>query len=185
MRALTLSQPWASLVASGAKRIETRPWRANCEYYGWLAIHAAAPPWRGPVDGVPMDDLPPPWERAVSLAVRGALGVTVDDDLPTLPHRAVVAVARLDRCLPVGRLQLDEIETPRVRNAEDDHIGPYAWTERHLGDYRLGRWAWLLPDVVALPEPVPVRGQHGVWRVPDDVAAAVAAQADLEPEEHS
>ncbi len=39
IRALTLTQPWGSLVALEAKRIETRSWRAS--YRGWLAIHAA------------------------------------------------------------------------------------------------------------------------------------------------
>lgn len=39
MKALTLTQPWASLVALGLKRIETRPWQTR--YRGQLAIHAA------------------------------------------------------------------------------------------------------------------------------------------------
>ncbi len=39
MKALTLWQPWATLVALGAKRIETRDWRTR--YRGPLAIHAA------------------------------------------------------------------------------------------------------------------------------------------------
>src|SRR5437588_10588621 len=45
MKAITLMQPWASLVASGDKRIETRRWNTN--YRGPLAIHAskAIPDW--------------------------------------------------------------------------------------------------------------------------------------------
>lgn len=39
MRALSLSQPWASLVADQKKRIETRSW--STAYRGPLAIHAA------------------------------------------------------------------------------------------------------------------------------------------------
>src|SRR5256885_2163932 len=39
MKALTLTQPWASAVALGYKTIETRSWRTN--YQGSLAIHAA------------------------------------------------------------------------------------------------------------------------------------------------
>lgn len=39
MRALTLWQPWAQLVALGHKRIETRSWGTN--YRGPLVIHAA------------------------------------------------------------------------------------------------------------------------------------------------
>ncbi len=39
MRVLTLTQPWATLMALGLKRIETRSWRTH--YRGPLAIHAA------------------------------------------------------------------------------------------------------------------------------------------------
>ncbi len=39
MKALTLTQPWAHLVAVGAKRVETRSWPTP--YRGPLAIHAA------------------------------------------------------------------------------------------------------------------------------------------------
>ena len=38
MKALTLYQPWATLVAIGAKKIETRSW--STPYRGPLAIHA-------------------------------------------------------------------------------------------------------------------------------------------------
>jgi len=39
MKTLTLTQPWATLVAIKAKKIETRSWTTN--YRGPLAIHAA------------------------------------------------------------------------------------------------------------------------------------------------
>ncbi|HEV8573866.1 MAG TPA: ASCH domain-containing protein [Dehalococcoidia bacterium] len=39
MRGLSLSQPWASLIAIGAKSWETRSW--STKYRGWVAIHAS------------------------------------------------------------------------------------------------------------------------------------------------
>lgn len=42
MKAVTLTQPWATLVAIGAKQIETRSWPTN--YRGPLAIHAGKGP---------------------------------------------------------------------------------------------------------------------------------------------
>ncbi len=39
MKALTLTQPWATAIATGVKAIETRSWRTH--YRGPLAIHAA------------------------------------------------------------------------------------------------------------------------------------------------
>jgi len=38
VKAITLHQPWASLIIAGAKRFETRSWGA--EYTGLLVIHA-------------------------------------------------------------------------------------------------------------------------------------------------
>ena len=42
MKALSLRQPWASMIADGRKTIETRTWRTH--YRGALAIHASARP---------------------------------------------------------------------------------------------------------------------------------------------
>ncbi len=42
MKALSLRQPWASLIADGHKTIETRTWRTH--YRGPLAIHASTRP---------------------------------------------------------------------------------------------------------------------------------------------
>lgn len=41
MKALTVKQPWASLIASGIKDIENRSWKTN--YRGRIYIHASAP----------------------------------------------------------------------------------------------------------------------------------------------
>jgi hypothetical protein len=45
MKVLSLTQPWASLICLGAKKIETRSWKSW--YYGPLLIHASKsyPKW--------------------------------------------------------------------------------------------------------------------------------------------
>ncbi len=45
MRALSVRQPWASLIASGRKTIELRSW--STKYRGPLLILAGSSPWRG------------------------------------------------------------------------------------------------------------------------------------------
>lgn len=42
MKAITIKQPWASLIATGLKDIENRSWKTN--YRGRVLIHAAATP---------------------------------------------------------------------------------------------------------------------------------------------
>ena len=78
MKALSLWQPWASLMAAGVKRFETRHW--DTRYRGPLAIHAAK---RLESVAIP-DELRALCERA--------FGADWSD---TLPRGAFVAVAEL------------------------------------------------------------------------------------------
>lgn len=36
-----------------------------------------------------------------------------------------------------------------------------------------GPFGWLLEDVIAMPEPIPCRGNRGLWDLPEDVLARV------------
>ena len=78
MRCLTLTQPWATLVALGHKRFETRCWSTS--YRGLLAIHAAK--------GFPKDA-----QRFA--AEERALGRLP----PQIPFGAVVAVCTMTACM--------------------------------------------------------------------------------------
>ena len=50
MKALTIWQPWASLLVSGQKKYETRSWATS--YRGPIAIHAAMRPVRRTIDAL-------------------------------------------------------------------------------------------------------------------------------------
>lgn len=155
MKALTLSQPFATLVAIGAKRIETRSWSTG--YRGPLAIHAAK--GLGPVGGnVGLMNLCRTEPFRSALVGTGYLGT------PALPLGAIVAVCKLKDCRIIGQ-ELNGDATI----AADDMLSwtPILGNERAFGDYTPGRYAWLLADIRALPEPIPVRGQLGLWDVDD------------------
>lgn len=53
MKAITVWQPWASLLVSGRKRYETRSWATS--YRGPIAIHAAKRPVRQTIDALVAD----------------------------------------------------------------------------------------------------------------------------------
>lgn len=78
MKAITLHQPWASLVAIGVKTIEARS--SSTDYRGPLAIHASKIPTR-------VDD---PYYRSVLQSA----GITYD----RLPIGAVLATCELIEC---------------------------------------------------------------------------------------
>lgn len=113
IKALTISQPFAALIASGEKFVENRTWETL--YRGWLLIHAGA--------GTQ-------YLSKAEIARRG------------LPTRCIVAVARLVHCVHVARLrqcaaqgkpyhrELSTTETRRI--AEHVHTeGPFGFV---LGD---------------------------------------------------
>lgn len=137
MKALTLTQPWATLVAIAAKTIETRSWSTS--YRGPLAIHAAksVPSWACEQE---------PFRRVLTDA-----GVH-----PTqLPRGCVVATARL---VDVRLIEQRSPSPVRSRGVPAVSTDEYAF-----GDYKPGRFMWFLEDIVALVEPAPARGALGLW----------------------
>ena len=146
MKALTLTQPWATLVAIGAKQIETRSWRTK--YCGPLAIHAANgfPYWARKFTTQPA------CYEAIRVHTSGRKFWPGEVAYPT---GAVLCTCRLVECLPVEEL-----------GQRDSLFGspfPVSEQERSFGDYSPGRFAWILQDVQPLPLPIPAKGALGLW----------------------
>lgn len=97
-------------------------------------------------------------------------------NIDKLPCGAIVAVCELAGCYPTGT-------TSEGSEAylKDGEAIPIWGVERSFGDYSIGRYAWLLADIRALPEPVPVRGQLGLWT--PDAATLAAVERQLEEDE--
>jgi hypothetical protein len=156
-KVLSLTQPWATLVALGAKRIETRSWATS--YRGPLLIHAAK--GLGPVGG-PMG--------LVTLCVKSPFvdvltecGIT----LPELPRGAIVAACELQSIARVEHYQpqpddADQWSGSFLNFGNCGEMLP-GDPELSFGDYTIGRYAWKLTDIRALPEPIPARGMPGLW----------------------
>lgn len=134
MKALTLHQPWASLIALGVKTIETRSWVTN--YRGPLAIHAGR---QTPMAGA-LGDFRVWCESGAVWWLDGRHGDPGSNRYWPLTFGAVIAICELVDVVPI------EHATP----------DPY-------GDFTPGRYAWLLDDIVPLDEPVPARGFQKLW----------------------
>jgi len=150
VKALSLTQPWATLVVDGRKRIETRSW--TTAYRGPLAIHASKAMtqdawdlWRDlTVEGID-----------VTVAERGAILGTVElvDVVRVMPPRGDGPHQGWHRDshrtgIPIGmRWELTEFE-------------------QEVGDFTPGRFAWLLTSPVRYPEPIPAVGHLGLWEIP-------------------
>lgn len=135
MKALSLTQPWASLVANGSKRIETRSFSTS--YRGPLAIHASK--------GYPQ------WARATRFAdgFREALA----GELMTLPTGVVLATCELVGCFNTnGELEKFGV-TEQERMFGDYAPNRFGWILRNVvrlpepipAKGALQLWEWEMP----------------------------------------
>ncbi len=156
MRGLTLWQPWASAIAVGAKRVETRCW--STKYRGPIAIHSALKWTKGQKD------------TARDLCSEFASLPTDLADLPVLG--SVVAIATLKDVVEMTermvadcrRMYEDPLFGGRVDPEEPED---FLQSEFPLGDWRPGRFAWLLEDVAQLATAYPITGRQGLWKIKD------------------
>lgn len=149
MKGVTIHQPFATAIALGAKRIETRSWRTN--YRGPIAIHAGK---RRRIRELREMQGQPHWQAALSRYF---------DFTEDLPFGAFVATAYLQLCIPVEKV--DPSMLVEIRHSPTGR----PWDERDLGNYSPGRYCWILDNVLPLPEPIPHRGQQGLWTVAEGV----------------
>ena len=151
MKALSLTQPWATLVAIGAKRIETRTWSTS--YRGLVAIHAGKAPSSDARNTVYADSV---------LKVLNEARIHVGRDGSELPTGVIVAVGILASVEPTENL------TNRARGIEA--LSPH---EFEFGNFAPRRFGWLLTDVQRFREPIACTGALGVWTVPPEVERRV------------
>lgn len=137
MKAITIHQPWATLIAIGAKRYETRSW--STKHRGPLAIHAAK-----------KIDLSACREGVIR-SVLAEYGY-YEENLPT---GLIVATSMLKDCIK------------SVETWTDGYVlenGLYIYSpEYEYGDFTPGRFAWELTDVKQLEKPILAKGQQGLW----------------------
>lgn len=169
MKAITIWQPWASLIAIGAKQYETRSWATS--YRGPIAIHAAKK------DPCKMPILVEPFETALNKELEKA-GLA----FCLLPRGSIIATAELVNChkietepdgTPFFRywptaaeiLQLQR-DFPGQRDYRGQRIRRFPEAERReilFGDWTPGRYAWEMTNIKLLPKPIRAKGAQRIW----------------------
>ena len=153
MNALTVNQPWAMMVALGAKLIETRSWPTR--YRGRLAIHASKK--------LTMFQLAlcyrPPFRDILSAWGIDIMAGELRPGNNKFPLGAIIATVDLIDCMPTNDIKPWQFGW---------QIGMKTWVltdqEKALGDFLPDRYAWLLDNVQMLPEPIPAKGKLGLWK---------------------
>jgi len=155
MKALSLTQPWATLLVLSEKEWETRSWPTA--YRGALAIHASL--------------TFPQWARALCKD-RGYyhFGVLLKHGLRgrDLPLGSIIGVCELVDCIPTDRLSL-------LPTGKRDTI-VITKQEFGFGDFGHGRYAFKMANALRLEVPIPCKGALKLWEVPQEVEAQIIAQ---------
>jgi hypothetical protein len=171
MLALTVWQPWASLIVGAPpsydelptppqKRIENRSWLPPRALIGQrIAIHAAKKMDEDVLDAIHdvfldklYGEVRVPYWKPSAFPVGAIVGVT------TL---AGAVVAWRDRIV-------DAFRGPGGPDIDIGEDGRRFFNRKEFG--------WLLADRRALAEPVPFRGDRKLWTLPGDIAARVEEQ---------
>lgn len=156
MKGLSLTQPFSTLIALGAKHIETRSYARA--YRGPLAIHASATAITK-ADRELIERLPGfknalwPHENYWPLHQK-------------LPFGAIVATCDLVDVVPVETLSWEFLNRPRRWNGAP---ADQTFCELNFGNYAAGRYGWKLENIRKLPEPIPYKGALGLFNVPNEV----------------
>jgi len=140
MKAISIIQPWATLIVHGHKRIETRSWKTN--HLGPLLIHASKTIPNASKD---LCDEEP---------FKSYLAKTPTPTWSSLPRGCLLGIVELTAVLPCELLSDHEDLTP---------------VEKTFGDFTSGRWCWILKNPSPLVVPFPLRGAVGLFEILDSI----------------
>lgn len=147
--AITIWQPWASLIMAGAKPYEFRRWPAPRGLHGSrIAIHAGARPARR----TEIQDL------LYRLRTEGNFGTSLDVAIATpLLERWMTAPTQLPLSSVLGTALLGTpircTEMTEAQGVDSDRV------DHHM-------WAWPLTAIEPLEPFAPARGAQGFWPWP-------------------
>ncbi len=176
MKAISLWQPWASLVACGAKPYETRHWAPPRALIGQpIAIHAAKKIDKGAA--LFAEELmygQHDNHSGLAERIEATWGDCPDELMgkfgnACMPIGCVVCTATLDAAFQLGEIaEVDGYPSARVIARMTSRIGGDAWHVPldDFGDYSRHRWAWLLRDVKPLKPPAAAKGAQGFFELP-------------------
>lgn len=169
MKALTIHQPWADLIAHGVKFEETRSWSPGVTaLHQPLAIHAS----KKRITIKQWNKLPEEVRdgfRKAKCKRNNLWGPP--EALEDVIYGSVVAIARLNSILDIKEQagpnhvlgMLISLEKMRDRDGDIPCVRPNMKFETNeLGDFAPGRHAWLFDKITRI-KPIPARGYQGLW----------------------
>lgn len=175
MKALSLWQPWGTLVVDGFKLTETRSWYTR--HRGGLVIHAALK-WTKEIRKIAAAE---PFRSHLE-----TLGYGLGKDDPRPPLRALLGTVELFDVWPADLVRFEKRST--IRRTPDIPYHPersklleLPRTEEPLGDFNPWRWVWLLRHPIAFRKPIAHAGNRGLFEVPNKLfSKTIGAAVEFE-----
>lgn len=153
MKALTLWQPWASLVIAGCKPYEFRGWRAPRSIVGQrIVIHASA----RRVAPREVDQL----RRLLQAGGRYAAQTCLT---PVDVALKVLSAGEWPLGVGMGTAIVGEPRSGAEIGADFGAINAVNDSDRELHC----NWGWPMLEIEAWPHPIPMRGAQGLWNWPE------------------
>jgi hypothetical protein len=164
MYAISVAQPWASLIVLGAKKAMNDPSNRPLHYRGPVAIHASGRAPKRHAWAIFEEDAT---QRALKkLPYRWVRDVHTRSWLLKLPTNCIVGIADIDGCYPV------DDRPPRVEQQiqkySDAMKGLYTLTFAHARPTRI----------------VPCHGNFGLFKLPPDLEKALHLTRCRRPHQH-
>lgn len=170
MKVISLLQPWASLVAIGAKQIETRSW--NTKYRGPLLIHASKK-YTGLQKSLTID---------FNTNHGANLGITEG-----LPLGQIIGSINLVETFPTEKVftgagGIGFKTNYKVMVGDDFRMMNISIKEHAFGDYSLGRYGWMFSDPVQFVTGIPINGKLGIWEYNGEIPESLVKHSPITTE---
>ncbi|MBD2439838.1 ASCH domain-containing protein [Nostoc sp. FACHB-110] len=142
IKAISLHQPWATLIPMGLKKHETRSWSTS--YRGPLLICAAK-----------RTSIHQELTHNYFLSKYQQILANTDNyiEWEDLPFGYAVALVDLTACISMNQGFIDQ--QPQ--------------TELDTGDWRVGRFAWRLDNIRRIVQPISITGKQGLFNAQIDL----------------
>lgn len=152
MKAITIKQPWASLIVEGIKDIENRTWATK--FRGRVLIHASAKP----VVGLPCEALTD--EQYARVFTAKKLNSLIGE------NGAIIGSVEIVDCV-INHPSIWAEKTP-------DYImkGDEEWSGIPI-------YNWVLANPILFPEPIPAKGKLSFWDYPNILAEPEEKDGEL------
>lgn len=166
MKAITVWEPWASLLVGGFKSCETRGWESK--HRGPLLIHAGKK-WAPELAEIARRE---PFASALR---EMGISVGANGRLEGAPLGHIIGMVDVVHVFPTEAARTAEINHaclghpggPTLFEAEERLF--ITRTERAFGDFSPGRFAMYCVNSVRFEKPIPLSGGMNLFDVPDEL----------------